>query len=149
MATITSVMGAIQDALENAYTGLDIPIQVFAGNNQRHDPPSIDFWPGDQVGTEESQGFGAVQGDEVVFTLRAFVNAADPDAGQDLLVQFIDDEEDLCIAHPLMDDPTLGGVASSVNVDPPSGYLRLDHEGGTLLGVQWRVVVMRLRAEGT
>ena len=67
-------------------------------------------------------------------------------AGQDLLLRLMDDEDAISVASTLMEDQTLGGLASSVYVEGNSGYIRYleGDEGGALLGCEWRLRVLRV-----
>jgi hypothetical protein len=138
-------MEAIAETLESAYSAVNIKIQVEPRLIVNPTPPTIDIYPGDPPRETATAGFGDIAGG-VVFTIRARVRTADHVAGQDLLIAFMDDEDDLCVARPLMDEPTLGGLAHGVFVEPPTGYGLYPDPGGegALLGCQWRVTVLNV-----
>jgi hypothetical protein len=77
------------------------------------------------------------------------VHTADNEAGQDLLLSFMDFLDDLSVAQALFDDQSLNGWASSVNVEGPSGYTEFVEPEGTRVGIQrsllgcsWRVSIL-------
>lgn len=131
-ATLTTALAAVQN------------LQIVGRMNITPTPPSIDIYPGDQFGNTDGSGFGGISG-EVIFTVRARVTTADHEAGQDLLVTFMDEEEDLSIAVALMADQTLNGKAASVYVEGPSGFTLYEDSGrgGALLGCDFKVTVLR------
>lgn len=146
-ATLREIMDAMGNKLDGAYSSLDPPVQVVARLNPNPTGLSIDIYPGDPFSQDETRGFGEDAG-ELIFTVRARTNTGDFDASQDLLLAMMDEEDDLCIAHALLDDDTLNGTASSVEVEPPSGFVRFQDLTGVhaYLGVQWRVTVVRARS---
>ena len=71
------------------------------------------------------------------------MSTADNTAGQDLLLALMDDENDLCVAIPLMSDPTLGGIVNDLAVQPGTGYgLYPVADGSQLLGCTFLVTVI-------
>ena len=121
-------------------------VQVVGRRNFNPTPPSIDIYPGDPFrSTPDSAGFGETGG-ELLLTVRARVTTVDNIAGQDLLLRLMDDEDAISVASTLMEDQTLGGLASSVYVEGNSGYIRYleGDEGGALLGCEWRLRVLRV-----
>ena len=88
-------------------------VQVTGRRNFNPTPPSIDIYPGDPFrSTPDSAGFGETGG-ELLLTVRARVTTVDNIAGQDLLLRLMDDEDAISVASTLMEDQTLGGLASS------------------------------------
>jgi hypothetical protein len=79
---------------------------------------------------------------EPLFTIRARVDMADSEAMQDLLTELMDDVTPLSIAAALEEDPTLDGLATSVDIRSCSGFVRV-LEGGDFLGCLWQVLVTR------
>lgn len=137
-------MDEMADTLRTAYSGLDVDIQVEPRLVLNPTPPCIDIYPADTQRGTETAGFTASGVDgELLFTVRARVSTADSEAGQDLLLAMMDDENDLCIAVPLSSDPTLGGLTSDLFVQPGTGYgLYTLPDGGSLLGCQFIVAVV-------
>jgi hypothetical protein len=121
-------------------------LQAVALRNFNPTPPSIDIYPGDPSRDSfDTAGFTEIGG-ELDITVRARVTTADNAAGQLLLLRFMDDEDDLCIAGILQDDQTLGGLVSSVYVDGFTGFQLHDGaaDGGPLMGAAWHVRVLRV-----
>lgn len=125
----------------------EVEVQVVGRRNFNPTPPSIDIYPGDPFRdlTDGTAGFQEVGG-ALLLTVRARVTTVDNTAGQELLLRFMDDEDDISVAGTLMEDQTLGGLASSVSVDGNSGYISYLDPGqdGALLGCEWRVRVLRV-----
>ncbi len=138
-----TLIAEMAEALRDAVDGLDVPIYVYEGLMAEPSTPALDIYPADPFREKLSAGFGDISG-AYLFTVRARVDVADNDAAQSILLSFMDDEDDLCVALALQDDQTLNGNASSVDVDGPSGYVRFaEVERRTpLLGVEWKVRVI-------
>jgi len=150
---VTAPLGQLLDEIAAkiaaAAAGADLTevgeLQVTSRRNFNPTPPSIDVYPGDPFrdGTDGTAAFNEVGG-SLLLTVRARVNTADNIAGQDFLLRLMDDEDDISIAAALMDDQTLNGLASSVNVEGNSGYLRyIEGSDESFLGCEWRVRVLR------
>jgi hypothetical protein len=88
----------------------DVDIQVESGIVINPTAPCIDIYPADPSMDPSVGGFGDIDGAESI-TVRARVSTADSDAGQELLLAFMDDEDELSLAAALADDPTLNGMA--------------------------------------
>ena len=147
MSGLREIMDELAATLETAFAGLQfaddtVIVQVTPRMNVNPTPPCVDIYPGDPF----SDGVGAAFGDrgEIVFTVRARVDTADQTAGQDLLLELMDDASDFSVATALLADQSLNDLASSVNVEGPSGYTQFVDPGGqgALLGVTFRVTVM-------
>ncbi len=139
------VREGMADVLEQAFGGNGFPVQVIPRRWYDPTPPAIDMWPGNAGEQRDpaAAGFGDING-ALLFTVRARVAAVDNEAQQELLYSFCDDADPLCLAAALMDDQTLGGLASSVEVLGPSEpaiYQDIPAQA-PLLGVQWRVEVL-------
>jgi hypothetical protein len=139
--SLGDLMDAMADKLETAL-GSAVN-QVVPRLNFNPTPPSVDIYPGDPFGGNQAAGFG--QSGEVVFTVRCRATTADHEAGQDVLLAFMDGAGTLSIAAALEADQTLDGLAGSVYVEGPSGYTVYPDSGneGGLLGCEFRVTVLR------
>lgn len=142
---ISEIMDAIADAL-SAVIGTDGQV---AGrmNFAPAEFPSIDVYPSDPFRGDRIRGFGQIGG-EYLFTVRARINTPDHEGAQNMLLRLMDDEDELCVAAALMEDQTLNGVATSVDVAGPSGYVRYADAGveGAWLGCEWRVTLVPARS---
>ena len=141
---MAQIMGQMADQIRAAVvTVTDVDVQVEPRMVLSPTPPTIDIYPGDAARDGESAAFDDVNGG-YLFTVRARVNTADQDAGQDLLLAFMDDTNDLCIALALLDEPTLNGYASSIDVRDVSGYRLFEHPSGdgAYLGFQFTALVL-------
>lgn len=133
-ATLDNVMGV--GALG------DDAVQVVPYLNLSPSEPAIDIYPGDPFHGTEAAGFNDDAG-ELILTVRARVTG-DRDGAQELLLRLMDVEDDIGVAPALMDDQTLNGLASSVYVEGPTGYRFYEDNPGSLLGVEWRVTILRV-----
>ncbi len=144
MSSLTAILGAIKTQLDNAIgEGTAAGVQVIARRSFNPTPPSIDMYPADPFRETTLAGFGNISGG-YLFTVRARVTTADYEAGQDVLLDLMDDESAHCVADILLDDQTLGGTVSSIDVEGPTGFsLYADPSGeGALLGVEWHLTVV-------
>jgi len=122
----------------------DVAVQVENRMVLNPTPPCIDMWPADPSLDPTLAGFGDIDGGELI-TVRARVSTSDTDAGQDLLLAFMDDEDPLSVGAALLADPTLNGWAQTLDVTARSGYVLVpDSSGeGALLGCLWTVEVVK------
>jgi hypothetical protein len=90
--------------------------------------PAIDIYPGVGRDTDSKMFSDGTDGGGYLFTVRARLSSNDYDANQRILYRLLDDADSLCIAAALDDDPTLGGVAASLDCTDPSG--EVIYEGG-------------------
>ena len=144
-AGMRELMDAMADQISAAVDALtpdNIYVQVEPRMVINPTPPSIDIYPGAVGRDQQTAAFGDDGG--YLFTVRARVSTADNEAGQDLLLRFMDDTDDMCIGLALADEPTLGGYASSLDIRDVTGYLPYDSIGneGALLGFQFTAVVL-------
>jgi hypothetical protein len=144
--SVLAIMDEMADTLRAALVDPDFDIEVHA---RRVAVPSsaldVDVYPADPfVDNTRGAGFGDYTGQHN-FIVRARLAALDHTAAQDWLLTFMDDAHDLSVTAALMDDQTLGGYASSVIVDGPSGYVEFIDPGAPTahIGVEWRVGVLR------
>jgi hypothetical protein len=94
-------------------------------------------YPANPSREQEAAGMGDLFG-AYMFTVRARFTMADNDSGQELALAMMNESDPLCLAVALSDDPTLNGLASSVYVQDPSGFLSFDPN----MGVTWTVEVI-------
>jgi hypothetical protein len=121
----------------------DVAVQVEPRMILSPTPPSIDLYPGESSRDAASAAFDDVNGG-YLFTVRARIDTRDNTAGQDLLLAFMDDTDDLCLALALLDDPTLNGLAASIDVRDPTGYIVYPEPTGegAWLGFQFTALVI-------
>ncbi len=111
---------------------------------QPSDFPCVDIYQGAPARDSDSAAFGDVSGFEVI-TVRCRVSVNDDEAAQDLLVDFNDDQHDLCMAEIIESDQDLDGWATGVWVDADSfsGILDFSTASTAMVGCTWRVLVAR------
>jgi hypothetical protein len=147
MASLTTIMAELAEAIRAATAGTDPKIEVYNVMEPTPTTMAVDVYPADPFRDKLSGGFGDISG-AYIFTVRARVDEADLDASQAALLALMDDEDPRCLASAVMTDQTLNGNASSVDVDGPSGYIRyadVDRHA-PLLGVEWKVRVLPARS---
>lgn len=137
---MTAAANQIRDVLDDV---TDVDVQVEPRMVLNPTPPTVDIYPGDAARDSESAAFDDIDG-AYLLTVRARVNTADQDAGQDLLLAFMDDEDELCLGLALMDDPTLNGTCGSIDIRNVSGYRLFEHPSGdgAYLGFQFTLVAL-------
>lgn len=105
-------------------------------------PLTIDIYPGDIARDAQSAAFDDDGG--YLLTVRARINTPDFDAAYDVLLSLMDDDDPLCLAFALLDEPTLGGYAAGMDVRDATGlraYETLNGEGA-FLGFQFTTIVL-------
>ena len=142
---LREILDEIVDVLDNGLSGSNPTIQVERGFVLNPSPPVIDVHVTDPARDINVGGFGDIGAYQI--TVRARVLTADNDAGQDLLISFMDDTDDLCIPLFLLDEPTLNGKAASLDLVAVSGHRAYERaDGGADLGCQWDFVVTPARS---
>lgn len=144
---LREILDEMATVVRTAVSTLTFPIQVERGMVLNPTPPTIDVYVTDPARDLRSGGFGDIAGGYQV-TVRARVHTADNDAAQDLLISFMDDTDDLCLPLAVLEDPTLNGVAVSVNLISASGHRAYETPDGlnAHLGCQFDFVVHPARS---
>lgn len=147
MATLAQLMDELAAQFRDTLSGVtDLDVQVEGRMVLAPTPPSIDIYPGDPSDDQDFAAFGDLVGGEVL-VVRARVSTADADAGQNLLLGLMDDEDDLSLLNAIT-DPTLNGLAASMHFRGRSGFREFpDLSGeGSLLGCLWDLVVVKAKS---
>jgi hypothetical protein len=145
VASLSEIMDALADQIRSVLVNVtDVDIQVEPRLIVSPSPPTIDIFPGDIPREPNTAGFDDLAG-AYVLTVRARVATGDNEAGQDLLIAFMDDLNDLSVAQAIMDEPTLNGNAGDTYVREPSGFrvYPTPSGDGQLIGCQWDAVIFR------
>ena len=140
VAGLRDIMDAMVSQIEAAVED-DYDVQVFRGILWNPTPPTIDVFPGGVARNGADAGFDDLSGG-YLFTVRARVLTADVEAGQDLLLRFMDDTDSMCIAGALMADPTLNGLAATLTVRDLSGWQPYPGIEGEMLGFSFTCEVI-------
>lgn len=124
-----------------------VAVQVQRGMVLNPTPPTIDVYVTDPAREFSAAGFGDIAGGYQI-TVRARVLTADNDAGQDLLISFMDDVDELCIPLFVLDEPTLNQKATSLRLVSVSGHRAYEtpDAAGAHLGCQWDFLVIPVRS---
>lgn len=142
MAQLRSLMGAAADQIRTALSGNGVDVQVEPRRVWQPSPPTIDIYPADQATDPDYIAFGDPEGARL-FVVRARVLASDGDSNQDLLYDLMDPEHELSVAVALLDDTTLNGWATSIDVSDPSGERLYETPDGKFYpGVEWTLTVL-------
>jgi hypothetical protein len=147
VATLEQILAELANQIRDTIDDVtDVDVQVEPGWLLAPSPPAIDIYPADPSNEPELAAFGEQMGGELI-TVRARVSAADIDAGQSLLLGFMDDEHELSIVNAIT-DPTLNGLADTLAFRGRSGYREFpDLSGeGRWLGCLWSFVVVKARS---
>lgn len=141
-AGLVDIKVAMADQIRAALEAVtETPIQVEPKRLWNPTPPTIDIYFGAISRDGDSAAFDDISGG-YLFTVRARVPTADMDGGRDFLDAFADDTDDLCLAKALLDDPTLGGTATSIDVRDFTGETVYVEGQSELLGFQFTVLVL-------
>ena len=135
LAGMVSNIQAMVDASE-------YEIAVWPGMLFNPSTTAIDIYPNDPFRDADTASFSDSGGYRWIVRARTGLN--DLDAGQQILLDLMDDDSDNCLKLALEDDETLGGYATQVSVDEPSGFapFRAPGEDGTMVGFTLEVLVM-------
>lgn len=143
MAGMRDILVEMADQIRATLDGAtSIDIQVEPRMVLSPTPLTVDIYPGDTARDSASAAFDDDGG--YLFTVRARINTPDFDAAYDILLALMDDDDSLCLAQTLLDDPTLNGLASDTDVRDHTGlrlYEVLDGDGG-YLGFQFTALVL-------
>lgn len=147
MATLAALMDEIAAQIRDTIADVtDVQVQIEGRMVLAPTLPCIDLYPADPSDDQELAAFGERIGGEVL-AVRVRVSPADIDAGQDLLLAFMDDEDDLAIVNAIT-DPTLNGIAASMHFRGRSGFREFpDLSGeGSMLGCLFDLVVVKAKS---
>lgn len=139
MSTVADLKEQLANQIRAAITpAAYVDIQVEPRMVPNPSPPTIDIYPAAIATDPQTAGFGDLDG-AYLFTVRARVQESDPDANQDLLDEFYDNESSLSLQVAIEADTTLGGWAIQAFVVDGSktGYAVYDE----LVGFQLTVFV--------
>jgi hypothetical protein len=148
VATLAQLLTALADQIRDSLDDVtDVAVQVEDRMVISPSAPCVDVYPADPSADEQLGAFGDLIGGELI-TVRARVGTADTDAGQDLLLALMDDEDPLSILQAINDDRTLGGWAQDTHFRGRSGYTLFPDSGGegVLLGCLWAVVAIKAQS---
>lgn len=142
-AGLSDLMTAMADQIRGVLVAAnELDVQVEPRWILNPTPLAIDVLPGDLSRDPDSAAFGDISG-AYVLTVRARINTPDFDEAWDILMDLMDDNHDLSLAQAVLDDPTLNGYATSVDLRDFTGlrgYETPSGEGGHL-GFQFTALV--------
>lgn len=140
---IADILAEIVVNLEDMIDGSGYEVAVNNGMLFNPSTTAIDVYPNDPFRDPQYAGHGDIGG-SYEFIVRARTGLNDLDSGQQILLDLMDDDSDVCVAHAIGDEPTLNGYAQDVYVSAVSGFrpYRGLGEDGTMVGVEWNVSVL-------
>jgi hypothetical protein len=146
---LRAISEALADQIRETLEAVDeIDIQVEPRIVLTPTPLTIDITPGSPFGATETAAFnddGALR-----LTIRARINTPDFDAAYDVLISLMDETDDLHLASAVLEDTTLGGLATDVHIAPgdQSGLNRYEDLSGmgSHLGFQVTALVFPARS---
>ena len=143
---LREILDEMTEQVRDALTSTTFPVQVERGMVLNPTPPCVDVYVTDPARDFFTAGFGDIAGGYQI-TVRARVQTADNDSGQDLLISFMDDTDELCIPLAVLTDPSLNGRAASTDLVSVSGHRAYETpDGNAHLGAQWDFVVTPARS---
>lgn len=146
MSGLRGILDELTEVVRDTLTSVSFPVQVERGMVLNPSPPTVDIYVTDPARDFTTSAFGDVAGAYQI-TVRARVLTADNDAGQDLLISFMDDEDALCLPLAVFTDPTLNGNAASLDLVSVSGHRAYETpDGSAHLGAQWDFIVTPTRS---
>ncbi len=141
LCLISDIVAEIVANLDAMVDASDYEIAVWPGMLFNPSTTAIDVYPADPFRDPQYAAQGDVDG-SYEFIVRARTGLNDLDSGQLILLDLMDDDSDVCVAHAVGDDPTLNGYAMDVFVGDPSGFQAHVVTEGTMVGVTWPVTVL-------
>ena len=136
------LLDAMATIIGNVLSSAPIPVQVWGRRiSSPGSYPCVDMYPADTPRGEEAAGFGG-RG-EFFFTVRVRAQTNDADANQDLLLNMMDDINAYSVPMALLDQPTLGGIASSVDIQDDTGLVVYGLGADDPIGFQFTARVIR------
>lgn len=142
-ATMAQIMDALADLIRGEITNAtEVDLQIEPRAVISPTPPTIDMYPSDPSEDAAYAGFGELNG-AFLLTVRARVSTADQEAGEDLLLAFMDDG-DLSLSNAILTDPLLDGIARVAPLGR-TGYRDFPIPGGegTYLGCLWPLLITK------
>jgi hypothetical protein len=142
LSGLRDILDEMVEIVRDVLHEVDFPIQVERGMVLNPSPPTVDVFVSDPAREFESAGFGDLAGAYLI-TVRARVQTADNDSGQDLLISFMDHTDGLCIPAAVLSDKTLNGYASGLGLTSSSGHRAYETPDGAAahLGCQFDFLV--------
>lgn len=138
---ISDIVDELVANLEAMVAASDYEIAVVGEMLFNPSTTAIDVYPADPFRDPQYAAQGDVDG-SYEFIVRARTGLNDLSSGQAILLDLMDDDSDVCVAHAVGDDPTLNGYAQDVFVGDPSGFQAHVATEGTMVGVTWPVTVL-------
>lgn len=147
MSALTTIADEMATIVRDAVQGNGIDVQVEGRMILNPTTPAVDIYPGDPSKSNESRAFGDMAGEDM-WTVRVRLSTNDYEENQDILLDFMDEESDLCVPIAILDEPTLNGHASSLDVRSFSGVTQFISVDGitTHIGCQWGFMVIPARS---
>jgi len=152
VSSLREILEAAADQIrETMEADADWDIQVEPTMILNPTPPAIDMYPADPFTSDRAAGHGetyADMDDGFLVNVRARVAPNDNIANQEVLLELLDAESDICLVQCLYDDPTLGGNAADLILDQTSGFSLVPKIDGSAvhIGVIWRFLIIPARS---
>jgi hypothetical protein len=143
VAGLRDIVGEMADQIRGTLQSVNtVEVQVEPRMVITPSPLTIDIYPGDPARDAASAAFGDDGG--YLLTVRSRINTPDFDSAYDVLLSLMDDDDSLCLAQALLDEPTLNGYASDVDVRDHTGLRAYETPSGegAYLGFQFTALVL-------
>lgn len=138
---LNDIVSELVANLEAMISSSEYEVAVWPGILVNPSTTAIDIYP-DTPFRGEGAGMSLDERGAYRFIVRARTGLNDSDAAQAILLDMLDDESDVCVAHAVEDDPTLNGYASDAFVSGSTGFVAYQAPEGTLVGVEWSVEIL-------
>lgn len=146
LSALQNILTAMADQIRTTLDGAtDLGLQVEPQPVLSPTPITIDIVPGSQLRDLPSAAFG--DDGAILLTVRAYINTPDFDAAYAILVALMSDDDALSIGQSLLDEPTLNGYATDVDVRDQTGLIFIQAlDGNGYLGFQFTAFVLPARS---
>lgn len=149
VGTLAEILDELADTIRNVVSQVnDVDVQVEPRMVIDPSPPCIDMYPSSPSMEPSLEAFGDLIGGELI-TVRVRVSTADSEAGQDLMLALMDDEDPLSLVSAITDEPSLNGLVAAMDIQGRTGYELYDapqrHEGAWL-GFRVFVILVKARS---
>jgi hypothetical protein len=152
LSSLREILEAAGDQIrETMDAESDWAIQVEPSMILNPTPPAIDIYPAEQFSDSASGGHAATyaaSAEGEFINVRARVAPNDNIANQEVLLELLDPESDMCLVQALYDDRSLNGHVADLSLESTSGFVLVPKIDGSAMhiGVIWRFLVIPARS---
>jgi hypothetical protein len=146
VAGLRDILDEMADQIRTVLeTANEVDVQVEPRMVFQAAPLTVDMYPGDPSRFAESRAMDDDGGYRI--TVRTRTSTPDHDATYDLLVATMDDEDELCVPLALIAEPTLNGMATSLDVTNATGLRLYETPDPSMAHLGWQFTAVVLPAK--